>query len=78
MIEDFVAGLSLIREMSKEDIIEELIEAQRTHMNTREMSDLKAELIQFRLAVIRKRMIAEAGMTEHPGFLGTHLQDKDE
>ncbi len=76
MTEDFVTGLKIIREMSKEEIIDELMEAQRVAMIKRELGDLKAELISYRLAVVRKRMIEEAGMEEHQGAWGSHLSDK--
>jgi hypothetical protein len=70
-------GLELIREMSKEDIINELLEAQRLRMVQRKIGDLKNDLVQLRLAFIQKRMYDEAGLELHGGAFGTYAVDPE-
>jgi hypothetical protein len=74
----FNVGIEFIGEMTKEDIVKELMAAQQTHMETHSLSHLKAELIQLRLAIIRQRMIKEAGLKEEPGYLGFSRLTEDD
>lgn len=75
----YTPGIAFIGEMSKEELISELTDAWRKHLESREMTDLKREVIQLRLAHVRQAMIAEAGLKEGPGFLGfpTITEDND-
>lgn len=59
-------GLKIIREMSKEEIIDELLASQREVMERTELDHLKRHLIQFRVAQVQQRLAEEADL--EPGF----------
>lgn len=71
-------GIKFIGEMSKEELIEELIEAYRTSCAKREMTDLKHEVIQLRMAIVRDNMLKEAGLKATHGPLGMMSIEEDD
>lgn len=70
-------GFSIIGEMSKEQLIDEIVEHQRKAMRLLEIEQLKAHVIDFRMAETRKRLEEEAGIRVHHGILGTHVCTED-
>lgn len=79
MMSDFdLSGIRLIGEMSKDDIIEELTTAWRKDLSKKDITELKQMIIAVRIQRIQDRMIEEAGLVKHTGFLGTHFHEKDE
>lgn len=65
-----LSGIRLIGEMSKDDIIEELISQWRKDLTEKDMMELKKMVIAVRMHHIQDRMIKEAGLKQTPGFLG--------
>lgn len=59
-------GLALIHEMSKRDLVEELALAQRGYLMECSLEQLREYVVQTRLQMVRKRLMAEAGITEGP------------
>lgn len=73
---EYRMGIEFIGEMSREDIITELLEAQRVTLEQRSLTGLKAELIQLRLAILRHKWMGEAGLKE--GLMGIAEEDDNE
>jgi len=66
-------GFKVIREMTKEEMIEELLAGQREIMVMMEMDNLKRYIIHYRQSQVTKRLIEEADLQEAPwpsGLLG--------
>lgn len=61
-------GFSLIGEMSKKDLIEEIVIAQRKVLADRDVADLRAFVVQLRTTAVRERLMAEAGINPHSGY----------
>lgn len=70
-------GFKIIRDMTKEEIIEELVASQRIIMEAQTMDCLKQHLIHFRVVAVQKRLCEEADLT--PSIFGGLLgRDDDE
>jgi len=72
-----VIGFKIISEMSKEDLIEEILAAQRVKLD--EMSDkhLKVTVINLRVEATRDALVKEAGVTIHDGPFGPSIVDDE-
>lgn len=74
-----LSGISLIGEMSKEDLIEELTAQWRSDLSTKDMKELKQMVIMVRIQNIKERMIKEAGLKLSSGVFGfPTLTEEDE
>lgn len=72
-------GFKIIKEMDKHEIIEELLESHRQHLETQELDPLKVALINMRTELFRKRSITEAGMKgTGSSFLGMTIVETDD
>lgn len=65
-----VYGFALIGDMSKEELIGELVSQWRKDLSEKDMIELKKMVIAVRMHHIQDRMIQEAGLKQTPGFLG--------
>jgi hypothetical protein len=65
-------GFALIKEMSKDDMIEEMLSHQRTAWKAMNRHDLIHMLIQGRLIRYKERLTSESDLGEcsHGGFFG--------
>lgn len=75
---DDLLKYKLIREMSKEELIAELIDTTREHLEKHDISDLKAQVINGRMASVHERMLREAGLKQERGFMGFPRMVEDE
>lgn len=66
-------GFKIIREMSKDELIEELLAAQKEVMQRTDVDTLKRHVITFRTAQVQQRLCEEADLAPQHiiGFLGT-------
>jgi hypothetical protein len=66
-------GFKLIKEMTKEELIEELLAGQKEVMEAMEVDNLKRYVIHHRQTQVTKRLIEEADLEEAPwptGLIG--------
>lgn len=63
-------GFKIIREMTKEELIEEILIAQREHLEKQEINDLKQAVITVRTHQTQHRLMEEADLEQPRGFLG--------
>lgn len=64
-------GIGLIGEMSRQDLIEEIILAQRGNLATCTADQLKHFVVQLRMHNYHKRLMTEAGIDDEPrGLFG--------
>jgi len=66
-------GFKVIREMTKEEMIEELLAGQKEMMVTMELDSLKRYIIHYRQSQVTKRLVEEADLQDTPwpsGLLG--------
>ncbi|HEY6022097.1 MAG TPA: hypothetical protein VIY48_20185 [Candidatus Paceibacterota bacterium] len=66
-------GFKIIGEMSKEDLIEEILAAQRAKLTATDVSALKVAVINHRVEATRDALVVEAGLTVQSGPFGTTL-----
>lgn len=71
-------GFEFIKEMPKENMIEEILAHQRELLMEMEITALKATIIDIRVNALRKRLTEEAGITVTPGIFGASIEEKDE
>jgi len=66
-------GFKLIREMTQEEMIEELLAGQKALMAEMDMDTLKKYIIHYRQGQVTKRLVEEADLSPEAypiGFLG--------
>ena len=56
-------GFGIIREMTKEELIDELLAHNRVALMTNPRAELRAMVVEFRLQELRNRLTAEAGIS---------------
>lgn len=72
-------GFKIIREMTKEEMIEELLQAQREHLEKLGENELKQYIISVRTHQTQHRLMEEADLEQPRGFLGMFgMGDSDE
>lgn len=71
-------GFKIIGEMSREELVDEIMLFQRKIMEEQPTNDLKALIIDFRLAETRKRLEKEAGIKIQQGLLHRHIEEDEE
>lgn len=70
-------GFKVIKEMSKDELIEEILEGQRQELGNKDTTELKAMVVEFRVMHTREALTKEAGIITERGPMGL-LQVKDE
>jgi len=66
-------GFKIINEMSKEDMIEEILAAQRVKLEAMTETNLKVTIINLRVEATRDALVKEAGVSIVDGPFGTTL-----
>lgn len=73
----YLTGMALIGEMSREELIEEIMFHQRKTAETLTIKDLRANVANFRVQEMKKRIYSEAGMIEQQSIFGTSIVPED-
>lgn len=60
-------GMLIINEMSREELVEEILATQRTYLMEKHSDELKVIIIGYRLQAARERLEAEAQFENPPG-----------
>lgn len=64
-------GIGIISEMNRNDLIEEIVLAQRTNLAGCDVEQLRRFVVQLRMHAYHKRLMAEAGVDDEPrGLFG--------
>ena len=71
-------GFKVIKEMTREELIEEVLAVQRAQLNEMTIKNLRHNVADFRVAEMTKRIHAEAGVRILPGILGGTIVDEDD
>lgn len=73
-------GIKIIGEMSKQELIDELMNVQRSLLEETGMEQLKRHVINYRLAAFQRRLVAEAGIEPITlrGLLGWKEDEDDD
>lgn len=69
-------GFDFIKEMSREQLIDEILAHQRELMEPLEVGILRANVVELRVQDYKKRLAAEAGLV--PTILGLAIPRDDE
>lgn len=69
-------GIKPIKEMTREELIYEIIEVNRIGLEGQSMGQLKAGVAQLRLSDYKERLLKEAGIKEGP--IGMLVIDEEE
>lgn len=75
---EFPTGIKFIKEMSREELIEEVIYNQRAQLAEMKVVELRHVVADFRVKEATKRIHAEAGLKSTPGILGMNFVSEDE
>ena len=69
-----VCGFKIIGEMSKEELIDEILSINRSLLSSAELDNLRLAVIRYRLEEVQVRLVAESGIDMAPrgpqGLLG--------
>lgn len=74
----FPVGIKVIKEMTREELIQEIEINQRAQLEAMELKYLRANVVNFRIAEATKRIKAEAGLRIEDGVFGQSVSDEDE
>ena len=78
-MKEFPVGFKIIKEMTKNELIEEIIENQRVQCQEMELKQLRHVVADFRIKEATKRIHAEAGFITKPGILGgLYAEEEDD
>jgi len=73
-----ITGFAIIKDMCKEDLIDEILANQRKHLLTCEVADLKGSVVAYRVERYKESLISEAGIKVTPGIFGSaKVEDED-
>jgi hypothetical protein len=73
-----IFGMKPIKEMTRDELIDEIIETNRVDMVKMELFQLRANVAQLRLSDYKNRLLKEAGLVEGPmGVMGMMETDDD-
>lgn len=61
-----MTGFKLIREMSREELIDEILMGNRMTLEGADDETLKTHVVNLRLTIYRRNILKEAGLTEGP------------
>lgn len=71
-------GFKIIKEMSKEELIDEILAGQRKELEEKELLELKSIVIEFRVLHTREALTKEAGLKRQDGPFGSSITTEDE
>jgi len=75
---EFPTGIKFIKEMSKEELIEEVTSNQRAQLEEMTVGSIRHLVADFRIQAVTKRIHLEAGLKVVPGILGGMLTSDEE
>lgn len=75
---EFPTGIKFIKEMSREELVEEIITNQRAQLDEMDVNMLRHHVADFRIKEATKRIHLEAGLKVVPGILGGMVVDDDD
>lgn len=78
MAKEFPVGFKIIKEMSREELIDEIMDNQRAQAEEMETVNLRATVASSRIAEASRRIKAEAGIEMEGGLFGTTVREVDE
>lgn len=58
------SGFKLIKEMTPDELLDEICQGQREQLSQMKIEQLRSVLIDYRIGIYRKRLIIEAGFEE--------------
>lgn len=70
-------AFNIIGEMTKEELIEEILANQRETLESHDIGNLKGLVVNMRLESVKQRLIEEAGLKVTPGLFGGIMEEKD-
>lgn len=71
-------GINIIGEMSKEDLIHEILAYHRAKLLDTEVTELKVTVINLRMEDYRKALVTEAGLKlSNDNFMGSRIVDDE-
>lgn len=65
-----IMGAGPIREMSKEDMVKEIVDLQRVLLLTMDQNSLRQQLVHFRATIHHNKILAESGLDAPSPQLG--------
>lgn len=74
---DDLLRYKLIKDMSKEELIDEIVAEWKKNLEEENITGLKARVISMRLDHVKDRMLKEAGLKGHNTFGGIHVEEDD-
>lgn len=66
-----VVGIKPIEEMTKDELIDEIIRVNRIHFDAQKIESLQLSVLDTRIKVFRDEQLTKLKLREVPGFLGT-------
>lgn len=66
-----VVGIKPIEEMTKDELIDEILRVNRIHFTLQEIESLQLSVLDTRIKVFRDEQLTKLKLREVPGFLGT-------
>lgn len=75
---DIPIGFKIIKEMTREELITEIVDNQRAQAEAMDNSRLRHIVADFRITEMTKRIHTEAGFKSIPGLLGGVVAEDDE
>lgn len=75
---EFPTGIKFIKEMSKEELIEEVVTNQRAQLDEMKINQLRHLVADFRIQEATKRIHIEAGLKVTPGIFGGMVTSDEE
>lgn len=75
---DSVRGFEFLKEMTKEQLIDEILDDQCSKLKEFDLDSLRANVINLRVETYRKRLIEESGLKVQQGMFGTQYIKDDE
>ena len=73
-----IMGLRIINEMTREQLITELLAHQRRVLEKQDNATLKGHVVEFRVSEYRDRAIKEAGIVVDQSMFHTRVIDEDD
>lgn len=70
-------GFNFLSDMTREELIDEIMENQREIAQTYSDDQLKAAVIEYRVNATRRRLEAEAGIKVTRGLFGDSITSED-
>lgn len=75
---EFPTGIKFIKEMTREELIDEILVNQRAQLEEMDLNGLRHHVADFRIREATKRIHTEAGLKHVAGILGGMVVPEDE